>query len=65
VAETMYKVQQLDPDHGWTFATRAGQRIDDAIIVLLGYRRDYPSVEHRLVEINDAGQIVSIIGSQK
>jgi hypothetical protein len=59
----MMKIQQLDPDFGWVFTTRAGPTLADAERALAGYRRDYPRDVYRLVDVNENGR-VSVIRSE-
>jgi hypothetical protein len=47
----MYKIQERIPFYGWVNLTRAGDTEGEALRVLAGYRRDYPSREHRAVKV--------------
>lgn len=54
---TTFKVQTLDPDHGWVFATRAGKEREYALTVLNAYDRYWPTEHHRLVTVAPDGGV--------
>jgi hypothetical protein len=61
----MLKIQQLDPDFGWVFTTRAGPTHHDAERMLAGYRRDYPRDKYRLVDVDDDGRVKEEINAHQ
>lgn len=52
----MIKVQTYDAGIGWVHATRAGD-LPAAWGVLAGYRKRWPSEQHRLVSVDDDGRV--------
>jgi hypothetical protein len=55
----MLKVQTYDAGLGWVHATRAGE-IPSAWGVLAGYRKRWPSEQHRLVSVANDGAVTVI-----
>jgi hypothetical protein len=55
----MLKVQTYAVGMGWVHATRAGE-IPAAWGVLAGYRRRWPSEQHRLVNVENDGSVTAI-----
>lgn len=56
----MLKVQTYDRELGWIHATRAGPEMYNALAILKGYNRDWPSERHRLVAVDEKGSITVI-----
>lgn len=52
------KIQSHDPSLGWVHSTRTAMPY--AWAALAGYRRDYPSTQHRLVSVADDGAVTVI-----
>lgn len=55
----MIKVQTFDAELGWIHATRAGD-LPAAWGVLSGYRKRWPSEQHRLVSVASDGAVTVI-----
>lgn len=55
----MLKIQTKYGDE-WVYRTRAGSSISESLVVLKGYRRDYPSETHRLVDAHEDGSVTVI-----
>jgi hypothetical protein len=55
----MIKVQTYYAGAGWLHATRAGE-LPAAWGVLAGYRKRWPSEQHRLVSVADDGAVTVI-----
>jgi hypothetical protein len=59
-AASMMKVQTYEAAFGWINSTRAGPTLENALAVLAGYDRDYPSARHRLVSVAPNGAVTVI-----
>lgn len=55
----MLKIQTLTPDLGWVFSTRTSE-LPLAWAELAGYRRRWPSEQHRLVDQHENGSVTVI-----